>query len=176
MRLKEHLLSYLQGLKHSVFQVNNLYLWILKQRVTAESAFLFFSLLFIQPFAGIFAPNRQGHVNVTLCKSNTLQGKGAFGEDQHQETTCNGTIAENAACKEHLLPAKPEEWVGVIPLPREPPANITGLVLHGGLTAQKADLPGKSHISFSSWGEKAQPKSPTNPNPHSLCLHRCILC
>lgn len=111
-----------------------------------------FSFLFssFSPLQGLFALNRQGHGNVTLCKGNTSQGKGAFGEDQHQETTCNGTIAENAACKEHLLPAKPEEWVGVIPLPREPPANITGLVLHGGLTAQKADLPGKSHISLSS--------------------------
>lgn len=60
--------------------------------------------------------------------------------------------------------------------PGVPPANITGLVLQCGLTAQNTDLAGKNHISLSSLGEKEQPKSPTDPNPHSLCLHRCILC
>lgn len=57
-----------------------------------------------------------------------------------------------------------------------PPANITGLVLQCGLTAQKTDVAGKSHIHLTSLGKKAQTKTPTNPNPNSLCLHRGILC
>lgn len=62
------------------------------------------------------------------------------------------------------LPSQRSGWVSS-PLPPEPPANITGLVLHCGLTAQKTDLAGKSHISLSSLGEKSPTKKANRPRP-----------
>lgn len=44
----------------------------------AESGFIFFSLT---PLQGLFAPNRQQHLNVTLVKGNSSQGRGVFGEE-----------------------------------------------------------------------------------------------
>lgn len=77
---------------------------------------------------------------------------------------------ECAACEEYLLPAKPEEWVGVIlPAPCIP-ANITGLVLQCGLTAQKTDLAGKSHIPLISLGKKSPTKNPNKPKPQFSVL------
>lgn len=76
----------------------------------------------------------------------------------------------------YYLPNQRSGWVSSS-LPRVPPVNITGLVLQCGLTAQKTDLAGKNHISWTSLGKKnPQSKTPTNPNPNSLCSHRCTLC
>lgn len=136
---------------------------------------IWFYFLLINPFAGI------------ICTKQAATCKCYISQRQHFPRARSlwwGSVRQSAMTQFQkillvrnisYLPNQRSGWVSSS-LPHVPPANITGFVLQCGLTAQKTDMAGKTHIPLTSLGKKSPTKNPNKPKPQLSVLHRCILC
>lgn len=123
-----------------------------------------FHFLFINPFAGIIHTKQAATGKCYVMQRQHLPRerslwwgsapRGSVGQ------TAMTQLQRMLLVRNYSLPNQRSGWVSSS-LPCVPPANITGLVLPCGLTA---DLAGKSHISLTSSGKK-QPQQTQAPTP-----------
>lgn len=133
---------------------------------------IWFYFLFINPLAGIIRTKKAETGKCCVMQRQHLPGEGRL----WWGSAPRGSVGQTAMTqfqrmllvRNHSSPNQRSGWVSSS-LPRVPPANITGLGLPCGLTAQKTDLAGKSHISLTSSGRKNSNQKPQQTQAPTLC-------
>lgn len=130
---------------------------------------IWFYFLFINPFAGIICTEQAATLKCYISQRQHLPRERSLWWGSVRQTAMTRFQKMLLVRNISDLPNQRSGWESSS-LPRISPANITGFVLQCGLTAQKTDLAGKSHVPLTSWMEKSPTKNPNKPKPQLFVL------